>query len=249
MADRLPPGCPTCVRLRLEAWKGWNGDTPVDYHLHTTHTDGRATVSEMAQAAASIGMTEVLFSEHVRHTSAYFPSFVHEVRELQCPGMTALVGAEAKILDLDGHLDCSPEIAGICDGIIGSVHSLPRDEAGLSQSWSRLEAETALKLEFQLALAIVSKSRAHILGHPMGMVIKTFGVRPLEHLYRLACACRESGKAFELNPGYCSSPKDWIDVVKTAGCRVSLGSDAHSPLEVGNAWSVFMMGRETPGRI
>ena len=50
--------------------------------MHTTHTDGSASVQQMAEAAASMRMDEILFSEHVRHTSTYYPEFVAEVRKI-----------------------------------------------------------------------------------------------------------------------------------------------------------------------
>ena len=84
------------------------------------------------------------------------------------------------------------------------------------------------------------KSRANILGHPMGMVIKMFNLRPLEHIYKLACACRDFDKTFELNPHYCPSPQEWVDIVKKANCKVSFGSDAHTTKEVGSSWNTFM---------
>ena len=118
-----------------------------------------------------------------------------------------------------------------------SVHSPPAN--GKAQNWPELDCETALDLEFQLALAIITSSRANILGHPMGMVIKHFNLKPLEHLYKLARACREAGKAFELNSRYCPNPDDWVSIVQQAECKVSFGSDAHSTSEVGSSWHVF----------
>ena len=62
---------------------------------------------------------------------------------------------------------------------------------------------------------------------------------PLEQLRALAAACRDSGKALELNARYCPSPGDWLDIAREAGCRVSLGSDAHMPRYVGASWPFF----------
>ena len=240
MGDTLAPGTPSSVQIKLLSWAASKADVPVDYHIHTAHTDGTANVQQMAKAAVSNGIVEVLFSEHARHTSTYFTSFVSEVRALQCSALKAYVGVETKILDLNGRLDCSPQIASMCDAIIGSVHSPPPNGYGEVRSWSQHDVKSALKTEFQLALAIVKKSRAHILGHPMGMVITQFNLRPLEHLYRLACACRDFDKAFELNIRYCPSPQEWVDIVRQANCKVSFGSDAHATAEVGNSWYMFM---------
>jgi putative hydrolase len=208
----------------------------VDYHMHTTHTDGSMTCKEMAEAAASREVGEILLSDHVRHTSAYFPVFSREVRMLSVPGVVAWVGAEAKILTEDGELDCAPETAAACDALIGSVHSPPASAGG---TWTTFSKTEAVELEFRLALAIVTKSRAHILGHPMGMAITRFRARPHKQLRTLAEACREHGKAFELNSRYCLSASEWLAIVNDAGCPVSVGSDAHTVTQVGSAWLKF----------
>lgn len=243
MGDILDPGPPFPVQLELCTWKEIDYNIPSDYHLHTAYTDGTASVLEMAKAAVSNGIAKILFSEHVRHTSKYFGSFMLEVRKLQYSGLKAYVGVETKILGFNGSLDCSPQIASECDAIIGSVHSLPSNEKGNVVSWSQLEVETALKTEFQLALAIVKSSWAHILGHPMGMVIKHFKLQPIDHLYELACACRDRNKAFELNARHCPDLQAWIDIVQKANCKVSFGSDAHETSGVGSSWHMFMHNR------
>ena len=243
MGDILEPGSPSPTQIELSTWEEIDYSNPFDYHMHTTYTDGTASVLEMAEAAVLKGITKVLFSEHVRHTSNYFSSFISEVRKLQCAGLKAHVGVETKIIDVKGSLDCSPQIASECDAIIGSVHSLPNNKKGNIVSWSQLEVETALKTEFQLALAIVKSSRANILGHPLGMVIKHFKLKPIDYLYELACACRDSNKTFELNARYCPDPQAWIKIVQKANCKVSFGSDAHMPSGVGSSWNMFLRNR------
>ncbi len=249
--NKLTAGAPLPTPLRLLPWTDTDPAIPVDYHLHTSHTDGTASVQEMAHAAASAGVREILFSEHIRHTSTYYPAFAAEVRALtsgeqlgNAENLRCYLGMETKILDLQGTLDCPPSAIEQCDAIIGSVHS-PPDENGQPGSWSRMDATIALEREFELALSIVTHSRAHILGHPLGIVITRFGLKPLDHLYQLACACRDSGKAFELNARYCPDPSIWIDIVQRAGCKVSFGSDAHTTTAVGTSWNLFMQTRLT----
>ncbi len=233
----LQPGRPSATPLVFRKWSDSLAAPPVDYHMHTTYTDGRSDVGQMIEAAVAQGMTEILFSDHVRHDSSYFPRFFEDVRSRRQPGLTIHVGAEAKVLDTAGTLDCSPAIASLCDAIIGSVHSAP-DADGL-RSWSGFEAEEALELEFQLAMVIVARSRAHILGHPLGISAARFGQCPTEQLYELAVACRRHGKAFELNPRYIACTDTWLDVVRRAECPVSFGSDAHDASAVGGSWQQY----------
>ena len=123
MGNKLAPGRPSTIQLELNTWEETDYSTPFDYHIHTTYTDGTASVVEMAEAAVSNGVSKILFSEHVRHTSNYFQSFMSEVRRLQYSGLEAYVGVETKILDTKGSLDCSPIIASECDAIIEASKS------------------------------------------------------------------------------------------------------------------------------
>ncbi len=242
MANFLISGKSESIPLKLQQWSELELNVAVDYHLHTIFTDGEASVQQMADAALVCGMAEILFSEHVRYTSTHFPTFASEVRSVHLPGLKIYTGVETKILNLDGELDCSPEVAATSTAVIGSVHSLPLGMNGEIQSWSSLEPMMALEREFQLALAIVVKSQAHILGHPLGMTITHFRLVSEPHLLALAEACRIHDKAFELNPRYCTDATTWIDVVRRANCKISLGSDAHQPSEVGSAWKMFVRG-------
>lgn len=239
----LAPGAPTRCELRFPTWEE-AGPESVDYHMHTIHTDGKDSPQAMAAAARSTGIGEVLFSEHVRHSSTYYPDFVTEIKGIEIPGLSVKVGVETKVLNIDGHLDCSIEIAELTDGILGSVHSPPAIGDGTIASWSLLTPKEAVDLEFHLAMAIVTKSRAHVLAHPMGMVVTRFQLQPLDQLAELARACAEYGKAFELNTRYCSDPVAWTQIVREFDCKVSFGSDAHRAADVGSAWHLFYNRRD-----
>ncbi|MEE3258762.1 MAG: PHP domain-containing protein [Candidatus Latescibacterota bacterium] len=233
----LGPGAPAPTALKLATLERVDKVNVLDYHLHTDYTDGMASVDAMARAAAERGVAEMLYSEHVRHTSTYFPGFAQRVRALSVPGLIAFVGVEAKVLDVEGHLDVSPQTAELCDAIVGSVHSPPPGSG--PPGWSYRDPREALQLELELALAIVTRSRAHILGHPLGMVVAKYGLNPLDELAIIAEACRDYGKAFELNPRYCQASVDWYRIAAEAGCMVNFGSDAHRTDDVASAWTVF----------
>ncbi len=241
MTSALEPGIPSRSPLRHTPYADIDRTVPMDYHNHTTWTDGTASSRDMAGAAAGAGIREMLFSEHVRRTSTYFPDFAAEIRALRIPGLTTFVGCEAKALDTSGTLDMPPAVAEICDAIVGSVHSPPNAD-GTSGSWKDYSPGDALKTELALALAIVEKSRAHIIGHPLGMVITKFHLQPRDELLQIARACAECGKAFELNPRYSLQREMMIEIAATAGCKVNIGSDAHFTDAVGTSWKHFVSG-------
>ena len=78
----------------------------IDSHLHTSWTDGKATVAETYQRAVELGLEVILYSEHSRKTSTdWFPQFAEEVRSLPISPCRAYVGTEVKIESLDGEID------------------------------------------------------------------------------------------------------------------------------------------------
>lgn len=241
MITALEPGTPSRSPLRLLPFVDIDRTIPIDYHNHTTWTDGTAASADMAAAAGTAGIREFMFSEHVRSTSSYFSEFEKEIRALSVPGLTIFVGCEAKILGLNGMLSAPREIYDRCDAVIGSVHGPPNPD-GSSGSWTEFSAPEALKLETDLALAIVQKSKAHIIGHPLGMVITKFQLTPEDELRKIARACAEAGKAFELNPRYSLEPAVMIQIANDAGCKVNIGSDAHFTDAVGSSWRKFVVG-------
>ena len=51
MTPNLSSGQPTPTPLRLVPLADVRAADPVDYHMHTTYTDGTASILEMAEAA------------------------------------------------------------------------------------------------------------------------------------------------------------------------------------------------------
>lgn len=243
MLPALEPGTHASSPLRHTTYAQIDRTLPLDYHNHTTWTDGTASSTEMAAAASAAGMRSFFFSEHIRADSTYFPDFANEIRALSVPNLEMFVGVEAKVLDIRGTLDAPPEIEDLADAIIGSVHSPPNRD-GTSGSWQSFSAAEALDLELELALAIVRNSRAHIIGHPLGMCITKFRMEPRKELLTIARACAEQDKAFELNPRYCIEPAVMVDIAISADCKVNIGSDAHFPDAVGSAWKKFVIAAE-----
>jgi putative hydrolase len=231
--------CAKAIPL-FSPWEEVRRGPAVDFHLHTAHTDGEASPEAMAKAAEKAGIRRVLFCEHVRRSSAYFPAYQEEVLRLRTPDFTAHLGVETKVLDLQGGLDCAEAVARSCDVVVGSVHSLPPDAQGQPRPWAGLSGEEAVRLEYEYAASVIRSSKAAILAHPMGMSITLFRARPEREIRALARLCRECGKAFELNPRYCPDPQAWVAIVRDERCFVSVGSDAHSPREVGRSWQTFV---------
>lgn len=207
----------------------------VDYHMHTTWTDGAHSVGKMYEAAIAQGFTKILFSEHAHAGSeSWFSKFVDEVRALPREKCQALVGVEARIKDFDGVLDCTKDIFSQCELVLASVHRFPDGKEGV-RSFEEVSKEEAEEIEFRLAMAALDNPCVQVLAHPFGMCYQHYNIIPSEASIReLIKKAAKTGVAFEINVYYHPDPWKFIKLCREMGARISLGSDAHHRAEVGN---------------
>lgn len=210
-----------------------------DFHLHTSWTDGTNTVEEMFAQATSCGLTEVLFSEHVRRGSAsWFHEFAREVRAQESISCEAYVGAEAKVLDEGGALDVDDEVVAACDMLVAVVHRFPGEQD--EDVRKKTGSGDPLRTELGLALAALDNPHTAILGHPMGMCVRRFGLTPPDSCFEaLIEKCAARNIAFEINPLYHPDPWHLIRLCSNYGARVSLGSNAHEVASVGRVQRIL----------
>jgi putative hydrolase len=223
------------------------GNVPgVDFHLHTTWTDGENSAVEMHNQAIARGLSSILFSEHARKSSGdWFPEFAREVRSLPRSACTALVGVETKVESFAGSLDCTPNILAQADVVMASVHRFP-GEQGVVRGFGDVKPEEAVDLEFRLAMAVLENPDVDILGHPFGMCYRRYHVRPPDEKMRaLIARAASTGVAFEVNAHYHPHPWQLIEWCLEAGARLSLGSNAHRTADIGRIVSV-LEGKEKP---
>ncbi|MDE2796094.1 MAG: PHP domain-containing protein [Gemmatimonadota bacterium] len=108
------------------------GDIKGDLHMHTTWSDGTATVRRMVQAAVGRGYQYVAITDHSPSTgvvagvdAAGLRAQAAEIARVQedHPGLRILRGCEVDILP-DGTLDLDDEILSELDVVLASVHSV-----------------------------------------------------------------------------------------------------------------------------
>lgn len=203
------------------AWK-------MDFHTHTSWTDGKDGVQAMHAQAVKNGLAAILFSEHARASSgSWFAEFADEVLALPSDQCKALVGVETRIVDDAGNLDLAPEVARRCHLVVASAHRFPGQEGFDPEALSGAEA---LEVELRLGLAAMSNENTDILGHPFGMSISRYRATPTDEMFReLARGAARCDCAVELNSKYHSRFfATWRAIAMEEGARISLGSDAHS---------------------
>ncbi|MEZ4499204.1 MAG: DNA polymerase/3'-5' exonuclease PolX [Thermomicrobiales bacterium] len=109
-----------------------------DIHAHTTWSDGKASIEDMARAAIALGYDYLAVTDHSPRLAMTFGLDADklrrqaaEIREVQerLPEITILHGNEVDILR-DGSLDQPDDVLAELDVVIVSVHSffdLPRE--------------------------------------------------------------------------------------------------------------------------
>jgi DNA polymerase (family X) len=194
-----------------------------DLHCHTTLSDGRGTIEQMAKAGQAQGYEYLAVTDH----SASFgfgndvqadalERRIEEVRNLneRLDGFRLLAGSEVNI-QLDGSLDYDDDVLAELDWVVASVHTSFR------MSEQRMTERMTAAMEHPLVDAI---------GHPTGRKILTrdpYGV----DVERLVEKAAETGTMLEINAA--PDRRDLNDVharaAAEAGVLIVIDSDAHSP--------------------
>ena len=207
--------------VELEAIRG-------DLHCHTTWSDGRASVEEMARAALERGYQYLAICDHTPAVGAVRGLTPDDVRrqgeeiaaanELLAP-FRVLRGIECDILP-DGRLDLPDDVLGRLDWVQASVHGgqrMPR-------------AEMTKRVEEALRNPSVS-----CLSHPTGRYINRRPENALD-LERMFAVALEEGVAVEVNglPPRLDLSGAHVRDALAAGLQIVCSTDAHSVAGLGN---------------
>ncbi|MGH7915722.1 MAG: PHP domain-containing protein [Candidatus Binataceae bacterium] len=204
------------------------GDMRGDLHMHTTATDGRATLREMAEAAAALGYEYIAITDHSKALAMAngldeprVVAFAREVRELNREGLPLRVfsGLECDILR-DGAMDIAEDALAELDLVTGSVHS-----------YMNLDAP---EMTDRLLRALESPS-IRVLGHATGRLL--LHREPYAFDFE-AIAGKAAGRGvwLEINasPERLDLPSQLVRSARRAGCRFTISTDAHRPSHLEN---------------
>ncbi len=192
-----------------------------DLHLHTSWSDGTASIERMVQAAIEAGYSYIAVTDHATPmamirgiTSENLDAHLEEVRDVQAkyPDFRVYSGVEVDILK-GGKLYLPDEDLARLDVVVASVHQdLDSKDEGLSR----------------LAVAAANPN-VDILGHPTGRKI---GRRPglgmdLGPVPEIAA---KSNTVFEINssPERLDLSEPLVAEAYSAGARFAVSADCHS---------------------
>jgi DNA polymerase (family 10) len=194
-----------------------------DLHSHTTASDGKASIEQMAEAAIAkgyqfLGITDHSKSQVIANGLSADRLLKHaknirKIGEKYAKQIQLLAGCEVDIL-IDGRMDFEDAVLAELDFVIGSPHiSLKQDTKTATDRLRRA----------------IDNRYVNIIGHPTGRLINSRAGLPLE-FRELFTAAAQNGTAMEINAAY---PRlDLNDVHAKAaiqsGVHLSINTDAHS---------------------
>ena len=191
-------------------------------HCHSTYSDGKHAIAEMADAARALGWSYIGISDHSQ--AAFYASGVsrddmleqHEEIDRLNAGLTGfriLKGVEADIL-ADGRLDYDEALLDRFDYVIASIHSRFKMDG---------DAMT------ERVLRAMDDPHMTILAHPTGRLLLSREpyALDLDAVFEKAAA---RGVAIEINADPHRLDLDWryVQTARRAGCVFEIGPDAHS---------------------
>ncbi|SIN67328.1 DNA polymerase (family 10) [Acetomicrobium flavidum] len=209
----LKDGLPRLVEL---------GDIKGDLQMHSTYSDGRRSIREMAEKALLLGRSYILVTDHSQGLGVARGLSIERLRNQwreidklneEFEGkLVILKGAEVEV-KADGTLDYPDDVLGQLDVVVASIHSsLRQDKDRLTERY----------------LKAVTHPLVHILAHPTG---RLFGVREganadWDIIFNAAASCKTF---LEINahPSRLDLSERHIRQAHALGCRFVVSTDAH----------------------
>jgi DNA polymerase (family 10) len=198
-----------------------------DLHVHSSWSDGKHTIRELAEAAKAYGYEYIAICDHAWNPNVargldetavtkQQEEIEHINRDLD--GFVVLAGLECSI-DTDGNLDIGNKILGDLDVVVASVHSgLNMPRTGMTNR----------------VLAALHNDQVDILGHPTGRIIQQREPVQLDLTVVFDTAV-ERGVSLEINafPARLDLSDTNCRMAREHGARFSIGSDAHARENLG----------------
>ncbi|HET8924488.1 MAG TPA: DNA polymerase/3'-5' exonuclease PolX [Candidatus Acidoferrum sp.] len=197
-------------------------DVKGDLQMHSTASDGKNSIEEMAEAARQLGHQYIAITDHSKAVTvangldekrmAAHIKKIHAANDEDL-GIRVLVGSEVDILK-DGSLDYSDEILAQLDVVVCSIHSyFNLDRTAMTERY----------------LAAVENPYTQIIAHPTGRLLLRRD--PFDYdMERVLDACAKHGVAMECNsyPDRLDLKDVYLRMCKERGVKVVISTDSHN---------------------
>jgi len=203
-----------------------NADLQGCFHNHSTWSDGKASIREMAEAAKKLGFKYLGIGDHSQSltiANGLNPQRVEEqLQEIDAlnaklKGMHVFKGTECDIL-ADGSLDFTDDVLDKFDYVVASVHSY----------FNQTQEEMTARI-----IRAISNPRVTMLGHATGRLILKRAAYKVD-LDAVLQAAAKYGTMIEINASPHRLDIDWIHCkrAKALGVMMVINPDAHASDEL-----------------
>jgi DNA polymerase (family 10) len=197
-------------------------DMKGDLQMHTTASDGKNSIEEMAEAARKLGHQYIAITDHSKAVTVAngldekrMAAHIKEIHKASDKGLgiRVLAGAEVDIMK-DGSLDYSDELVAQLDVVVCSIHSY-------------FNLERAAMTDRMLAA--IENPYTQVIGHPTGRVLLRRD--PIDYdMEKILEACAKHGVAMECNsyPDRLDLKDVYLRMCKDRGVKVVISTDSHN---------------------
>jgi DNA polymerase (family 10) len=197
-------------------------DIKGDLHSHTTWSDGRAELVEMASAAKGLGRKYLAVCDHARRLrDGRLEAQAEEIAGVaaETKGLQILRGIEVDVR-ADGSLDTPDDILAGLDWVMASVHS----------GFDRARPELTTRIQ-----AAMENPHVDCIGHPTGRKINRRDPYDVDFEALLEKAI-ETGTFLEINcqPDRLDLDDNHARAAAEAGVKLVISTDAHRVHELAN---------------
>jgi histidinol phosphatase-like PHP family hydrolase len=208
----------------LQSNPSWAHQLKGDLQMHTVWSDGGDSVEEMAKAGAERGYEYIAITDHAKGlkiaggideeqllTQAEEISQVNHAMASAAQPVRVLRSIELNLTP-SGSGDMDEHALARLDLVLGCFHSSLRKKEDQTDRY----------------MAALRNPAIHILGHPRGRIYN-FRLGLSAHWRRVFDLAAELDKAVEIDcyPDRQDLSGDLVKLAAKAGCRISLGTDAH----------------------
>ena len=200
-----------------------------DLQMHTLWSDGSGSIDDMARAAVERGYEYIAITDHSKGLK-----IAGGINEEQLQIQSSEIGKANEVLrtedlkfrvlrsielnlDPRGHGDMDSDSLKKLDLVLGCFHSALRKKEDQTERY----------------LAALRNPDIQILGHPRGRIYN-YRLGLSAHWTQVFDTAAELDKAVEIDayPDRQDLSSDLLKLAKKSGCRISLGTDSHDPLQL-----------------
>lgn len=219
-----------------------------DYHTHTVYSHGKGSIEDNVKVAIEKNIKKIGISDHGYKHIAYGVKYenIAKMREEidmlneKYKEIEILLGMECNILDDRGNIDVDDKISSMLDYTMAGYHfgSKPSSiKSALNHVFNYLKFKNYCKdYNTNAVVNAIKNNNLFIVTHP--------GDKGDVYIEEIAKAAIQNNTFLEINSHHGYLTVEQLNKIKNTGVEFIIGSDAHSPENVGNFDKAIKIAKE-----